>query len=68
MSVKNITQNVAQVIDSKIPTRFDDIQKEIQQAKIEEYFKQFIPQNSDKTYSLGNVLSEELGKKLDKIG
>lgn len=68
MSVKNVAQNFIQVVDSKIPTRFDDIQKEIQQAKIEEYFKQFIPQNNNKTYSLCSVIGEELGKKLDKIG
>ncbi len=68
MSIKNIAQNFIQIVDSKIPTRFDDIQKEIEQARIEEYFNQFIPQKNDKTYSLGSVIGEELGKKLDKIG
>lgn len=68
MSIKNIAQNFIQIVDSKIPTRFDDIQKEVEQARIEEYFNQFIPQKNDKTYSLGSVIGEELGKKLDKIG
>ena len=46
----------------KIPTRFDDIQKEIRIAKFKDYYElQEVPKIAEeKTYKLGSKVSEAL--------
>lgn len=53
------------VRDSRIPTRFDDIQKEILLDKVKGYFAQKAASDAvaGKTYKLGDVI----GGKLDSI-
>lgn len=69
MNVKNPILQFYKTIDKqagKIPTRFDDITKEIAAEKMEKYYRQN-ETNSTSTYTLGNVLSEELGDLLNKV-
>lgn len=47
----------------KIPTRFDDIQKEIQIDKMKKYFYQKTPEVKQGNYIIGDVF----GKILDKV-
>ncbi len=67
MPVK-VFKNVLKFPESKIPTRFDDIQKEIEKERLEAYYNQTKQVSDGKTYSIGSVISEELGKKLNLIG
>lgn len=48
---------------NKIPTRFDDIQKEIKMEKVKKYFEQKQPKVKEGTYLLGDVI----GKVFDKL-
>ncbi len=48
---------------NRIPTRFDDIQKEIKMEKVKQYFEQKQPKLEKGTYLLGDVL----GKVFDKV-
>lgn len=69
MSIKIVYKTAQEFLPDRIPTRFDDIQKEIAEARLEEYYKQVAsPPDSGKTYTLGSVISETLGEKLNKIG
>lgn len=61
----NAFKNIEHAID-KIPTRFDDISTEIAAGKLEKYYRQN-EQKITSTYSLGNVLSEKLGKLLNQV-
>lgn len=47
----------------KIPTRFDDIQKEIKMEKMKKYFEQKTPEIKQGKYLIGDVF----GKILDKV-
>ncbi len=47
----------------RIPTRFDDIMKDIQSEKIKKYFDQKPPEIKQGSYIIGNVF----GKILDKV-
>lgn len=67
MNVKIKPQTVKEIVKTKIPTRFDDIQKEIAKAEADKYYNQYACKNPDSTYTLGNVISEALGQKLNKI-
>lgn len=63
IAFKNVNYN-----EIKIPTRFDDIQKEIITERMKncvEAYKKYIPQINEAsiTYKLGDVI----GKKLNKI-
>lgn len=63
IAFKNVNYN-----EIKIPTRFDDIQKEIIAERMKncvEAYKKYIPQINEPniTYKLGDVI----GKKLSKI-
>lgn len=69
MFIKIVYKTAQEFLPDRIPTRFDDIQKEIAEARLEEYYKQATSQpDTGKTYKLGSVISEALGKKLNKIG
>lgn len=48
---------------NRIPTRFDDVQKEIKMQKAKQYFEQKQPKLKERTYLLGDVL----GKVFDKV-
>lgn len=64
----NFPKHISQVIDTKIPTRYDDITKEIAMEKMEKLAKEYeqgmfkLPEKIT-YYKLGDVL----GDKLDKI-
>ena len=47
----------------RIPTRFDDIMKDIQSEKIKKYFDPKPPEIKQGSYIIGNVF----GKILDKV-
>ena len=51
---------------SGIPTRYDDILKEIREAKLKQYYNQKAPVVKEGTYKLGDVFGDVLGKVLDK--
>ncbi len=65
--MKIVYKTAQQFISDKIPTRYDDIQREIAEARLEEYYKQVESEAAQTTYKLGNVISEALGNKLNKI-
>lgn len=46
----------------KIPTRYDDIQKDILEARLKKYYNQKSPKIKEGTYKLGEVCSNVLGK------
>lgn len=46
----------------KIPTRFDDIQKEIQIEKMKKYFEQKTPEIKQGNYFLGDVCGKIFNK------
>ena len=53
--------------NNNIPTRFDDIQKEITTERIKnsvKAYKKYVPQSDNviKTYKLGDILGEKLSK------
>ncbi len=52
---KNI---VAQV--KRIPTRFDDITREIYSARTMSYYNQFKPETPTKTFKIGDIWAEKL--------
>lgn len=51
----------------RIPTLYDDITKEIMEAKFKSYYEQQADRVNKGTYKLGDVLDDALGKLLDKI-
>ena len=57
-----IASSISKNID-RIPTRFDDIIKDIQSEKIKRYFDQKSPEIKQGSYIIGNVF----GKILDKV-
>ena len=58
-------EHLRQTRDDYIPTRFDDIQKEILLDRFKEYYAQKAPTGGleNSTFKLGDVI----GNKLDKI-
>lgn len=50
----------------RIPTRYDDILKEIQEAKFKKYYEQKSPKVKEGTYKLGKIFGDILGKVLDE--
>ncbi len=50
----------------RIPTLYDDITKEIMEAKFKKYYEQQTRKVKEGTYKLGDVLGDVLGKVLDK--
>lgn len=62
LKIRNSIENQAR----RIPTRFDDITNEIAAEKMEKYYRQN-EQKIISTYTLGNVLSQELGNLLNKV-
>lgn len=65
----NSLKNVIKFPQVKIPTRFDDIQREIAMEKAQAYYNQ-TPKITDNTttYTLGSIIGSELGKKLHIVG
>lgn len=49
------------IID-KIPTRFNDIQKEIQIEKMKKYFEQKTPEIKQGNYIIGDIFGKILNK------
>ena len=47
---------------NKIPTRFDDIKKDIQKAKMDKYFHQKVPKLKEGTYIIGDLFGKVLNK------
>lgn len=59
MKITTITKNLL----NKVPTRFDDIQKEIKMVKINQYFNQKPNmQIKEGTYKIGDVIGKPLTK------
>lgn len=59
MKITTITKNHL----NKVPTRFDDIQKEIKMVKINQYFNQKPNmQIKEGTYEIGDVIGKTLNK------
>ena len=59
MKITTITKNHL----NKVPTRFDDIQKEIKMVKINQYFNQKPNmQIKEGTYKIGDVIGKNLNK------
>ncbi len=50
----------------RIPTLYDDIIKEIREAKFKKYYEQQAPKLKEGTYKLGERFSDVLGKVLDE--
>ncbi len=51
----------------RIPTRYDDITREIYEAKLMPYYKQFKPQETANTFKLGDVLGNKLNSIKDAL-
>lgn len=51
---------IKQYVQERIPTRFDDIQKEILKEKFADYNALNKPTNVEKTYTLGSVIGDKL--------
>lgn len=50
------------IMQSKIPTRYDDITAEIHKAKFEQYFNQVKPDIKPGTFKLGSIAGDVFTK------
>lgn len=57
-------EHLNETANSRIPTRFDDIQKEILMDRVKDYFQQKSPVDvtGQTTYRLGDVIGEKLNE------